>query len=216
MLGTTRARGGAGVRATCSRPATCMQSLPHTPTLLLTGCLDLARAAESGLKSPPRVSIVALMSGERAQSPPSSLQGGLGGRPLAATHSPTRAPPPPPPPRAAVLWFLDSAKCEDHGREWHRECAEQGSPASQHASIHPSSNLCAASNHRCTTGHPRKQQARRTASTSSHFASSRTPSLGVEGSGRGTMWQGGEASNGPRCQTFPRLWTGCVVQLRAG
>ena len=56
------------MRATCSRPATRMQSLPHTPTLLLTGCLDLARAAESGLKYPPRVSIVALMSGERAKS----------------------------------------------------------------------------------------------------------------------------------------------------
>ena len=66
---------------------------------------------------------------------------------LAATHSPARAPPPPLPPRAAVLWFLDSAKCEDHGREWHRECAEQGSPASNHVcSQYP----------RCTVCHPTK------------------------------------------------------------
>jgi len=65
-----------------------------------------------------------------------------------------------------------------------------------------------------TASAPRK--ARRTASTSSPFASSRTPLLGVDGSGRVTTWPEGEANSGSTPLTFPRLWTGCVVPLRAG
>ena len=65
--------------------------------------------------------------------------------------------------------------------------------------------MCAASTQGVPSVTLRNQQARRTASTSTHFASSRTPLLGVEGS-----------VPGPRAATFPSLWTGCGVQLRAG